>query len=364
MRKRCLLMLLSCAMLLTGCGATVGYSDTPYLEKSVISTDYGSGIRSNMAYDSSMDYTVEESYVEPAEYDSVESGGSMGVEVDEGSSGFDKDMLIYYGDIRITTKEFESDLTRLKSTVSAFDSFYENEQRWADKIYDDRAINYYSATIRVASDQYEDLLNGLNSIGTVSSLGSSCENVSAEYSDTIVAIDIYEAERDRYINLLSSITDDQYAIEVQRELTDIELKLAQFRARKQNIETDVSYSYVTVNLEEVREYNQQTEYNDNFFKRLWNTLVNTFYGFMQFLEYLLFTAVRIAPYILLGMLALFLFKKVSPEGSLLRRVINRLRRRLNKTKKSEPVEVDSEFKIFNMKEGENKDEQNDVSSSK
>ncbi len=298
-----------CVLVLTGCSGGGGSAAEPTMV-SESKSDYDMSLDSGL-YSGVNSYSASESYdtyAEGEEYVSYEEPvytEEVGVEepiepepeIDSGTTI--KDMLIYRGNVTISTKEFDKDLEKLKNMLESFDCFFEDERMWTDYSYDDRNLYNYSATIRVASKQYNKLLEGLNEIGTVTNLGSSCENVSAEYTDTVVAIDIYEAERDRYVNLLRTITDDQYAIEVQRELTDIELKLAQYRARKQNIETDVSYSYVTIDLSEVREYEQQTEYNDSFFKRLWNTIANTFFGFCTFLEGLLFFLIRISPYILL-----------------------------------------------------------------
>lgn len=307
-KSKGIMLVLLCAILLSGCGSSGGGYATSTMSnmKAESAVAGGSGFYNGVdsyaeveyevddsfgGYDYDNDYTYDESYEQPA----VEEPELAEQEQDVIS----KDMLIYRGNISITTKDFDADLKLLKSTLNAFDCFFEDERMWSNQGYDDRNMHNYTATIRVKSNQYESLINGLNDIGTVTNLSSSCENVSSEYTDTIVAIDIYEAERERYVNMLKTIMDDQYAIQVQRELTDIELKLAQFRARKKNIETDVAYSYVTVDLTEVREYVQQVEHNDSFLTRLWREVVNTVLSVLNFFEYLLFTAIRIAPYILL-----------------------------------------------------------------
>lgn len=300
-----------CILHLVGCGDSKTESFTASTVNSIKTMDesYNSGFYVGDSYTGDYDY------VESISEDMYDSDGvhqyndSEFEQMEREYSTVSQDMLVYHGNISITTKDFSKDLKYLKSILSSYDCFFENESKWTEKSYDDRNMNYYSAIVRVASSDYNSLLDGINEIGTVTNLSSSCENVSAEYTDTIVAIDIYEAERDRYVNMLRTITDDQYALEVQRELTDIELKLAQYRARKQNIETDVSYSYVTITLSEIREYVQQTEYNDNFFKRLWDTVVNTLFDFLNSLEEFLFFIIRILPNVILLWIVYVLLKK-------------------------------------------------------
>ena len=307
-KSKSIVIMLLVSLFATGCGSSGGASvssltyDTNgmYMSTSESMSDgivgdfYESSVESFDVYDVDSDY----------DYDK-----GMEVEIQQ-SPTVNRDMLIYRGNVSLTTKNFDEDLRSLKSMLDKYDSFFENENIWTEYTYDERDLYHYSATVRVSSTEYEGLLNALNGIGTMTSLSSSCENASAEYSDTIVAIDIYEAERDRYINLLSTITDDYYAIEVQRELTDIELKLAQYRARKQNIEMDVSYSYVTVDLREVREYEQQTYYKASFLERLRDTVVNTFYGFTEFLENVLFWLIETLPYIIFWSIVYLICKKI------------------------------------------------------
>ncbi|MCM1440428.1 MAG: DUF4349 domain-containing protein [Roseburia sp.] len=309
---------LVCAVALTGCSGGGGSYSSVDTVAATADYDSGSGFYNGVesysmkSYDDSFG-----GYAEDAEYSYDESDYESGYEIEEPTAeeqnAINKDMLIYRGDVEISTKSFDDDLKAVKEALDSFDTFFEYENLWTDYSYysdDDRNLYHWDATVRVDSSQYEQLLNGLNEIGTVTRLSSSCENVSAEYTDTIVAIDIYEAERERYVNMLSTIMDDQYALEVQRELTDIELKLAQFRARKQNIETDVSYSYVDISLTEVRQYEQQSEYNDNFFTRLWNTIANTFFGFCSFLEWVLFALIRLTPFVLFFILVYVILKKI------------------------------------------------------
>lgn len=317
-KSKCLVTALVVSVSLTGCGGSQsGSSYTAYSDNYAVGAVAADSIGFNGMYD--VEYA--ESYSEDKSFGGYNEDAGFTYEetVTESttqSAAVNRDMLIYCGNVSLTTKNFSNDLKQLKSMLSDYDCFFENESTWTEYSYDDRDLYHYSATIRVASGDYEKLLDGLNSIGTMKSLSSSCENVSAEYTDTIVAIDIYEAERDRYVKLLSTITDDQYAIEVQRELTDIELKLAQYRARKQNIETDVTYSYITIDLREVREYVQQTEYSANFFERLWNTVVNTFYGFTNFLENVLFFVIEKLPYLVFWYLIYLLLKKIGIIASI------------------------------------------------
>ena len=84
------------------------------------------------------------------------------------------------------------------------------------------------------------------------------------------------------------------AIAIEDKLTEIAVTIAQYESRKTVIETDVAYSYIDVVI----------------FVRLWKEIVNTFFGFINFVEALIFFIIRISPYLLLIWLILFVAKKV------------------------------------------------------
>ena len=138
--------------------------------------------------------------------------------------------------------------------------------------------------------------------------------MSQEYSDLSTTLAIYEAKEARYLALLADITEDEYAIAVEKELTDIQIQIANLKTRMNTIETDVAYSYVYFTLNEVREYKAEPVKTDTFAERLSSTLSSAGEGFLSFLEWLLFVIIYLAPYLVfLGVVAavvIFIVKSV------------------------------------------------------
>lgn len=236
----------------------------------------------------------------------TESTALDGVEAGEGNSvggqQINTDMLVYRGQMTLSTKDFDGTMSQLDSKIEEYQGFIENSDfhTSSSRYYDDdTTLRHYSATVRVPSGKYDDFTTGVSGIAKVTSRNSNVENLNTEYSDIVTAIDIYKAKEQRYINLLQTVTDDKYALQIENTLTDITVKIAQYESRKKLIETDVAYSYVDITVDEVKEYERQTSYDDTFLVRLKNTIVNTWYDFMAFLEWLLFLIIRISPYALI-----------------------------------------------------------------
>ena len=138
------------------------------------------------------------------------------------------------------------------------------------------------------------------------------QNLTTEYSDLSTTLSIYEAKEKRYLDILSEIKSEQEAIEVENELTTIQIEIAKIKTRMNNIENDVAYSFINLTLNEVRKYSDKPviERNDTFGQRLKNTLSKTWDEFLYFLENLLFILIRILPYILIIGIITFIIVKL------------------------------------------------------
>ena len=220
-------------------------------------------------------------------------------------SSLKKEMLVYYCTMEIDTLDFESALNTFKNTLDMYGGFIEQENysdggsggRW----YSESSEKWqsYTATLRVPSKNYEDFCNSAGSLGDLRSRNARVENVSQEYSDLSTTLEIYEAKEERYIALLADITEDEYAVAVEKELTEIQIKIANIRTRMNEIRTDVAYSYIYITLNEVKEYSAEPVKTDTFADRLSATLKDAGRGFLSFLEGLLFLIIYLAPYLVL-----------------------------------------------------------------
>ncbi len=227
-----------------------------------------------------------------------------------------KEMLVYSCNMVVDTLDFDTSLNSFKNTLEMYGGFIENENfsdggsngRWYYE--DEEKWKGYSATVRIPSKNYDAFCNSAGDLGDLRSKTSNVENLSQEYSDLSTTLEIYEAKEQRYIALLADITEDEYAVEIERELTDIQIKIANIKTRMNQISTDVAYSYVYFTLNEVKEYVSEPVKTDTFLDRLGNTLSNAGSGFLVFLEGLLFFLIYTVPYLLLIGIVVFVVVKV------------------------------------------------------
>ena len=313
MKKQAFLPIILSVLMLTSCGASSNSNSTKAASNAASNGAY---VQSYDSYDYAADYGdySNEEFVE----EEVGRNDSSANDADSiSANAIKREMLVYSCSMSVDTLDFQASLDSLKSSLEMYGGFIARENfndggnggRWYSA--NEEKWQSYSATFRIPSSNYEDFCKAAADIGDMRSRTANVENLSTEYSDLSTTLAIYEAKEERYISMLADITDDEYAIAVEKELTEIQVKIAEIKTRMNAIETDVAYSYVYLTLNEVREYTQPAPSTDTFGDRLLETLKDTGSGFLSFLEGLLFLVIHFAPYlVLIGIVSVIVVKIV------------------------------------------------------
>lgn len=361
------------AVLLAGCGDSGGKDSYAYFSESTNgssgSNQYVAGAfaaTNSAAYDSDGYYSDEANTKDYAAKGDEESSGSLAAD------SIQKEMLVYSCYMDVDTLDFDTSLNSFKNTLDMYGGFvetenfndgggggrwyYENEEKWQS----------YSATVRIPSSNYDAFCNSAGSLGDLRSKTSTVENLSQEYSDLSTSLEIYEAKEQRYIALLADITEDEYAVDIERELTNIQIQIANIKTRMNRISTDVAYSYVYFTLNEVKEYVSAPVKTDTFFDRLSNTLSNAGRGFLEFLEGLLFFLIYTVPYfVLIGIVVFAVVKIIKKRRE--KKQAKKEQREKQAKQTSDRLDNDppaAEQKAENAENSENKDVSEDGSEEK
>ncbi|MCM1103859.1 MAG: DUF4349 domain-containing protein [Clostridium sp.] len=325
MKKRIWITALTTTLVLSGCGAGGKGADTNSSNGGYFTNASTADMESGgfMDYDYAEDISSDEAwYPEPAEAEEAPAvaAGSTKVSESSGTSAgssageIEREMLVYSCSMSIDTLDFTATVNGFRTLLDQYGGFIETENyddggsysRW----YSEASEKWqsYSATVRIPSRNYDTFCNSAGNLGDLRSKNASVQNLSSEYHDLSTTLEIYEAKEERYIALLAGITEDEYAVAIERELTDLQVQIATIKSRMNKINTDVTYSYVYITINEVKEYVSEPVKTDTFFDRLLNTLRNTGRGFVEFLESLLFLIIRLIPYlVLIALLLLVIF---------------------------------------------------------
>lgn len=229
-----------------------------------------------------------------------------------------KEMLVYRGQLEIDTLKFDRSVEDFKQLLNQVGGFVEKEnysdegERYDDyyAVEESEKHNSYTATIRVPSSEYNTVMDGAGNLGDVRSKASNVQNVTQQYGTYQSQIKIYEAEYQRYLKLLEKATEDQYALQIEQKLFDLQVKIAEIKSSITNLETDVAYSYIDITLTEVKEYKEHPEKTNTFLDRLIQTCKTSWNVFLFLIEKVLFCIIYTWYYIVFVLLVLFVIFKV------------------------------------------------------
>ena len=101
--------------------------------------------------------------------------------------------------------------------------------------------------------------------------------------------------------MLSKANTVEEMVSLEHELTEIELKVAEYRTMLSVMDTDVAYSTMNVTINEILKRSDIKNKN-TFFVRLKETFVESWEGILSFLEGALFFIIRYWWYLALGII--------------------------------------------------------------
>lgn len=341
-------------LMLSGCSAS---DEQRYFDISSNGSKYAAEAYSGGSSDSyGSDGIVQHSDSASEEYGAQNNEENSSLAADS----IQKEMLVYSCYMEVDTLDFDESLNSFKNTLDTYGGFvetenfndgggggrwyYENEEKWQS----------YSATVRVPSSNYDEFCNSAGGLGDLRSKTSTVENLSQEYSDLSTTLEIYEAKEQRYIDLLADITEDEYAVAIEKELTEIQIQIANIKTRMNRISTDVAYSYVYFTLNEVKEYVAEPVRTDTFFDRLGNTFSDAGRGFLEFLEGLLFFLIYTVPYFILIGIVVFVIIKITKKQRAKKRAKKQARKELLEKQAAENAENADSKDISDSGSGEGK----------
>lgn len=124
---------------------------------------------------------------------------------------------------------------------------------------DDVPRGYATIVLSVPTAKLDSTLQQLEGIGTVTSRGTTSQDVTNDYRDTTTRIDTLEVSVDRLQSMLGEATKITDLVALEADLTERQAELDALKAHAQALEGDTSRSSITVDLQLPDPTTQTTE---------------------------------------------------------------------------------------------------------
>lgn len=323
MKKRlaALLITLTTVMSLTACSG--GSSTSSAVNSTSGSTSSDIAYSTNDSYGFSSEYKGNsydyEETVETDNYNEVDKENTESENTDNKTNNNSnsnivlvEDKLVYKCYVDIETLDFDKSYAALQDMMEKYNCVISSETFGDESIsyfYD----SYYSSSskyktgrtdeivIRVPSANYKSFISEYGELGNVTSKTQTVDNITQEYYDTTSQVEGLKAEMERLEIMMSQATEIEDMITINQAITELQSEINSLTTYIRTMDSDVAYSYVTMSLREVLEYSEveQPVKKNTFIDRLKNQCVDTWKGFLNFLENLLFTIIGLIPAIVI-----------------------------------------------------------------
>ena len=185
---------------------------------------------------------------------------------------------------------------KMKAIVISSGSLIVNENV---NTHDDSKSGYYQ--IQVDSSKADAIMDQLKGIGKVTSLYNNKRDITSSYTDTKIELDSEKRRLTKYNQMFSESKNVNEKIQLTNLIFDQERRVKYLEERLQNQDEKVDYTTISFSMTE-----KQSEWANIAFTSLGN-LVRSLVNSVNTLLHLIFV---ILPYAVIGLIGLFVYRKI------------------------------------------------------
>ena len=222
-----------------------------------------------------------------------------------------EEKLVYRCQLDIETKNYAEDKENLMKLISEYEGIiqnsneYDNDDYWYSSDHvKTRGTKTLNLQVRIPSEKYKEFIGTVGTIGKVKRNSQQVDNISYDYYNTQADIEQLKIQEQRLLEMMEQAYTIEDMITVEDRLSEVQNELSKLQTKLVGLDTDVAYSYVDIELEEVFEYSAAEVEKPGFFKRLGEEIVNGFKAMIQIFEDIILFVVgavpRLIPFAVLG----------------------------------------------------------------
>ena len=229
---------------------------------------------------------ADESWAEPEETVSTQSYSGEDGLTPTADSALSAEKIIYSADLYLQTTEFDKTMQTLEQNVAACGGFVEGSNVYGDIRYNDdgttQVVNrtaYY--TVRVPAAQFEGFLKQADGLGNVLSSSRNAENVTSSYTDYEARLSSLNTQEERLLDMLKKTTDVESLVALEQRLSDVRYEIESIERNLRNLDRKITYSTVSLTLEEVEVYTPTAPVQRTFGEKLASAFSDGWNGFVR-----------------------------------------------------------------------------------
>lgn len=296
--------ILAAALCLSGCGGSNNMSSSgSYYEPAMNSAAKEAGYAAAESAAGSYDYDAMEmeearESSEDASYTADSGTGSSALRAQDGQK------IVYTASLSIQSLEYDQSAASIRRKIREAGGFSEAESEY-DKDYNWYRYNASSSntrslsiTARIPSDKFEAFLNSLDGDGKIMSKSVNAQNISQVYANKETYKKALEKEQERLLAMMDKAETIEDMIAVESRLSEVERQLNSYKTDLSQMDKDVEFSTVYIDLQEVKRYTETVE-KTTFREKLGFAFEDAISSFRDFCEGVILFVVRNFPFLII-----------------------------------------------------------------
>lgn len=232
-----------------------------------------------------------------------DSGGTAGTsgQAEPTDSELDPDKIIYSCDAEVETQDFDSTCKAVYALIGSVGGFLQSSSVSGNYLGADNARNA-NFVIRIPREHFDDVTNSLSDLGNVPYCKVEAENITANYQDTESRLKTYQTEESRLLAMLEKAETVEDMLSIEDRLADVRYNIESLTSTLQNWDSLVSYSTLTLNVQEVKTYTETQTIS--YWQSVKNALNRSIQGICSFFKSFLRIFIALLPILaIVGVLA-------------------------------------------------------------
>lgn len=178
--------------------------------------------------------------------------------------------IIRHLSLRMETREFESALASLRQIVSGAGGYIEQENVMGRSVRQKKEEQPRSAYImaRIPSEKLDGAAAELSDLCNVTERQESTEDVTETYFDAQAHLKSLEVQEERLLAILEKSEKLEDVVSLEQALTKVRYEIESITASLRHMDSQVNYSYLEINLDEVVEYTEARQTPKSFGEEL------------------------------------------------------------------------------------------------
>ena len=304
-RKLAAITILAAALCLSGCGGSSSSNGAYYKEQAA-----GSSYEESYAREDAM-MAAEAESADAAAGDYAGDYTADGGETDSALRAQDGQKIVYTGNLRIQTLEYDKSAASIRQKIKEAGGFSESESERDNNYYwysyngGNGSTRYLDITARIPSEKFESFINSLSGDGKIMSRSVNAENISQVYANKETYKKSLEIEQQRLLEMMDKAQTIEEMITVESRLSEVERQLNVYKTDLAQMDKDVEYSTIYISLEEVKRYSEET-HTLTFAEELKYAFDDAISSFRNFCEDVVLFVVRNFPFLIIFVIILVL----------------------------------------------------------